>query len=283
MPTRTPPDSSGGKTTEAFPTAAAGQAAYENRKAERADGGSQARRAVGGKKRDPREAPQQSPRDRGTGSAPGSLSPFTNSEAPPSTSEAAGSILNRARSSEARVGSELMALRGSTETRSQGRDLPPRGTARCGPRCWKCRPPHRNRGTQRAARRAVARRDLDSTPAGREPPPDKATASGYQATGGALATAFPSLCLRRPGPRWAGVPLSPPRPRPPPQRPECARHGPTLRPRPAGARPASRPASASATRGSPFCSVPAPGLRSPVPSSRDLRRQGARRASVTPA
>lgn len=111
-------------TAEARPAAAEGQAARENRKgkgAEAEPGTQQSPRNRGRTGKKPAGfffeggSGERDPRGQGTGGLPGPFSPFTNSEAPPSTSEAAaaGSILNRARSSEARGGSELMALPGS--------------------------------------------------------------------------------------------------------------------------------------------------------------------------
>ncbi|KAL2301606.1 hypothetical protein Nmel_010995, partial [Mimus melanotis] len=187
----------------------------------------------------------------GDGAAPAPLSPFTNSEAPPNTSEAAaaGSILKRARSSEARGDSELMALQGSAGgagARSQGRDPLPGGAARQGPRCCEHsgRSPHRS-GAENEPRDTAGKspQGLQLHPApSQETPPDKAAAGGYQATGGALATALRSLCVALPradaasdrppalpplpplpGPaapllRQAAT-LSPPPPRPPPRLP----------------------------------------------------------------
>ncbi|XP_039234297.1 translation initiation factor IF-2 [Pipra filicauda] len=142
-----------------------------------------------------------------------------------------------------------MALSGSAGgagARSLGPDPLPRGAARRGPRCCERggRSPHRSgSGAENEPRDTAGERPqgLQLHPApSRETPPDKAAAGGYQATGGALATALRSLCLARP--RADAESDRPPRARPlARQRPCSARQRLCARRGPASAPPALPP------------------------------------------
>lgn len=148
-------------------------------------------------------------------------------------------------------------------------------------------------GTRRAAGRAIARRDLSSTPAGWEPPPGQSGRGRLPGDQRCCGDGDPEPLSPPAGTEVGGRPPRPPRPRPPPLSSpglpgtappsarvllECGQP----RPRTAPPRPAALLSAPSLPRGCALRSGPKK-HSAPVRGSRDLRRRGASRASISPA